>query len=150
MLGPQPIDVEVRGQLLPELIVVRERALGECGLDQEVERVRVGELRHERDLDRETADGLGQVEPRHVVLEGVAHPVEEMRRAVDAQRVGRHACSRVRRRAQPQPVRREPDRVREALLDGVREGDASAHEGAGMRRSSVQGWSGRSGSGAGS
>ena len=132
------VEPKIRGQLPAELWIVGERMLDRGGVEEEVERIGIGDLRDEPDLDRHPPHRLGKIDACDTVLERVLHPIDEVGFGAHAERVRRHGGVRMRGRSQPEPMRRQRHGLRVALLDHMREGDAPAHDGI-RRRSSVCG-----------
>jgi hypothetical protein len=116
--------LEERAELLREPGVVAEREALRGRLEEEVERVRDGELGDEVDADLEVAHGLREDRARQEVSVRVLLPVEEVIGRVEGQRVARDRRPAVRGRSEPHELRRERDHPVVPVSGEVREGDA--------------------------
>ena len=118
---------EVRRQVgRQRRLVVEGEALGVL-LHEEVERVDHHQVGDQTDGDVELADLLGEDDPGQPVAERVLLPVEEVALRADRQRVGLDRRARVRRRPQPDDVRRDVDRVGEGVGGPMLERDLDRH-----------------------
>ena len=125
--GSGSSSVEVRREIVPQHVVVRERVALRRLLDEEVERVDDREVGDEIDRDGELARRLGEHEAREVVAERILLPVDEVFLGRDRQRVREHGRAAMRRGPQPNDVGRELHRPVEPVRHPVLERDADAH-----------------------
>ncbi len=119
--------MEERLQLAPLPLVILERYVLGVRFQEEVERVVDRHLGHEIDLDAELPDPLGEREPGHVVALRILLPVDEVLVRLDAQGIGQDRRPAMRRRSQPNELRREPDKPVVPIVGDVREGDVNRH-----------------------
>ena len=120
--------LQVRREVARELRVVAERKAFGVLLEEEVERVDHRHVGHQVDLEDEVARALGEHEAREVVAERILLPVHEVLARLHLQRVAVHRRAGVRRRAQPDHVRRHRHGAVEAVLGAVVDGDADGQE----------------------
>ena len=107
---PALLDLEVRRQLLRDLLGVGEGVLLGVLLEEEVERVDHRHVGDQVDLDGELRRPLEKDEPREIVAERVLLPVDEVLLGRDLQRVGLDRRAAMRRRPQAHDMRRQHDR----------------------------------------
>ena len=134
--APGGAGVQERGQVAGQRRLVGERPLLGLGLDEEVERVDDRDLGDEIDLDLQRPRQLGEHHPRQVVAVRILLPVQEVRLGRDAQRVAEDRRPAVRRRPQPDGLRRQRDRPVVAVAGAVGEGDVNGHAAPGWTRPS--------------
>ena len=125
---PDGRRLEEGDQLLRERRRVAERVMFGIGLDEEIEWIDHTHVGRQVDDDVERRGGLGEDEPCDPVAVRVLLPVEEIRVRRDVQRVAEDQRTAVRRRAQPDLVRRECDRPVESVRCAVMQRDADGHQ----------------------
>ncbi len=111
-------DVEERLQLGALQLVVDERHLVGARLQEEVERVHHRHLGHQVHFEREHRRLGREGQPGQVVALRILLPVDEVARRLDAQRVAVHRRPAVRRRPQPDHLRRQRHRA-VVVIDGL-------------------------------
>ena len=124
---PHRRRLEERDQFLGERRRVAERIGLGVRLDEEVERVDHRHVGGDVDDDLQVVGGFGEDDAGDPVAVGILLPVEEVPGRRDVERVPEHRRAAVRRRAQPDLVRRDRDAAVEAVGGAVLQRDADGH-----------------------
>ena len=130
---------QIGPELLTQLRVVVEGVVRRRRLDQEIKRVDRLEFGEQFQIESQPGQRLRQIQPRQIVLERVANPIDEVRLGIDIERLATDPMLHGRRRPQAQPMRGQFDRARKTLRDAMPQGDTHAHGVILRRRSRVQG-----------
>jgi hypothetical protein len=123
-------------QITRQRRIVGERPLLGLRLEEKVEGVDDRDLGDEVDLDRERARRLREDHPGQVVAVRILEPVQEVRLRSHPQGIAQDRRPAVRRRAQPDGLRRQRDAPVVAVIGAVREGDVNGHGAPGCARPS--------------
>ena len=107
---PLILHVEIGGKVGLQLVIIGERVIFRIRLHEKVERVDDVEIGEQVDLDREMIDRIGKDDARQPITVRVLLPIEEVVRRFDLQRVIGNLGPTVRRGAQADNLRAEPDR----------------------------------------
>ena len=126
--GGQVVLAQVRREFDRQIGVVAPRKILGTGFEEEIERVVHRHLRHEVDLDRESARGLRKDEPAQVVALRVLLPVDEMTRRLDFERVTEHRGAAMRCGPEPHDLRPQADQAIVSVGGLVVKGDVDGHE----------------------
>ena len=108
---PLILHVEIGGKVGLQLVIIGERVIFRIRLHEKVERVDDVEIGEQVDLDREMIDRIGKDDARQPITVRVLLPIEEVVRRFDLQRVIGYFGPTVRRGAQADNLRAEPDRA---------------------------------------
>jgi hypothetical protein len=132
--GQQRVEQRTRRQRLAERRqfgvehrIVGERPFLRLGLEEEVERVDRRHVGEQIDRHLETGDALGKHHPGEEIALRILHPVDEVLRRLDRQRVGQDRRARMRRRPQPDRLRPQHDGAVIGVRSPVRQRDVERH-----------------------
>src|SRR5262249_7054318 len=103
--------LEIGDQLSLEIVVELKRKPVRKWLDKEVEGVNDREISEQVNGDGEFGGFFRKDEPRKPIAVGILLPVHEMVGRLDLERVARHPRAAMRRRSQPDDLRRERHRA---------------------------------------
>ena len=111
----QPRAVLAHFQVRAQRFAQRRRVFeGKCfriRLEEEIEGIDDGHVRHQAHLHLELALGLREHDAGHEVPEGILLPIEEMPRGMDLEGIGLHRRAAMRRRPEPYKMRRKGNRA---------------------------------------
>src|SRR5262249_33652727 len=123
------VDLEIRNELLRQLLVVAEGKLLRRRLEEEVERVDDPQVSDQVDLQPELGGLFRKHETRNVVAERILLPVDEVLARRHGQREGQDRRPAVRRRAQAYKLRSDRDRAVVAVARYMIQVDMNTHRG---------------------
>ena len=118
---------QIRREFLSLLLLILEREMLRVLFEEEIEGVDHRHVGDQLDLDAQAPSLLRKHDPREEVPEGVLLPVQEVLLRHDLQAVGANRRARMRRRAQPDHVGREPHGSVEPVVRVVVDRDSDGH-----------------------